>query len=163
MSLEERLLRTLEKNKVQFVITVPCKFFASLLERLKSETSIKIISPAREEEGLGIAAGCYLGGARSVLLIQNSGLGNMVNAVKSLNEYYGIPFFAIVSQRGGRDEKIDAQKPMGRFTPRLLRGLGVRYQVLQSPGQVDIVDKALRESFAKSESNVVLLKQSFWK
>lgn len=163
MSLDERLLDIFKKNSIKTVITIPCKLLAPLIERFKSEPSIRLISPAREEEGLGISAGCYLGGTRSILLIQNSGLGNMVNAIKSLNQYYNIPFFAIVSHRGGKDEKIDAQRPMGELTPDLLQLLGIKYEILKSPKQVDDIDKALQESFDKKKSRVILTQPSFWR
>lgn len=163
MNIEGKIIDILKSNKVEVVVAVPCIFFASLLDKLKIEPSIKLIWPAIEKEGLGISAGCYLGGMRSILLIQNSGLGNMVNALKSLNQYYNIPFFAIVSQRGGDNEEIDAQKPMGEVTPKLLNLLRIKYQILELPEQVDDIGEALNESLAKKESRVILVKASFWK
>lgn len=162
MNIEDRIIDILKRNKVKKVITVPCKFFAPLLDKMESEPSINLIWPSREEEALGISAGCYLGGMRAVLLIQNSGLGNMVNAIKSLSQYYNIPFFAIVSHRGGKEEKIDAQKPMGELTPRLLKLLGIRYDILESPEDVEKINGSLKESFAKKESKVLLARNPFW-
>lgn len=163
MNIDEKIIAILKENKVKQVITVPCKFFATLLEKMKEEPSIRLIWPAREEEGLGISAGSYLGGARSILMIQNSGLGNMVNAIKSLNEYYDIPFFAIVSHRGGDSEKIEAQKPVGRITTELLNLLGIRHETLSVPGDVDKIGAALKEFFTKKENRVLLLQASFWR
>lgn len=163
MCLEDRIVRILEEAKVRVAITVPCRFFTRLIKKLQNESSIKVILPAREEEGLGIAAGCYLGGERTVLIIQNSGLGNMVNVIKSLNQYFAIPFFAFVSYRGGRDEKIEAQKPMGEVSEKLLDTLGVRTRVLKSADEVEKIREELKAAAVDQESRVLLLEPAFWK
>ena len=53
--------------------------------------------------------------------MQNSGLGNSLNALLSLTRLYGLPLSLIISQREGEGEKVSAQMPMGKATPNLLK------------------------------------------
>ncbi|MBD3378835.1 MAG: sulfopyruvate decarboxylase subunit alpha [Candidatus Omnitrophica bacterium] len=163
MSIDNRIMDIFEEHRIRFVISVPCKNLSGLLKGLEKHEKIRLIYPAREEEGLGISAGCYLGGARSVMLIQNSGLGNMVNAIKSLMQYYDMPFFIIVSQRGGKEEKIEAQKPMGEATKELLDVLKVKSLVFNDPGHVSGLGNLIKKCFENNESTVVLAEPSFFR
>ena len=118
---------------------MPCRQLAPLLYLLERDPGRNLIYPAREEEGLGICAGAYLAGFFPVMIIQNSGLGNLVNAYCSLNQFFEIPVFFMISHRGGAMEPIDAQKPMGAITPRLLDILNIPSTELTGPDQAEEV------------------------
>ena len=64
---------------------------------------------------------CVDGGQNTALLMQNSGLGNSVNALASLDFLYGIPLLMIISHRGCEGELIVGQMPMGRLDASLLK------------------------------------------
>jgi sulfopyruvate decarboxylase subunit alpha len=94
---------------------------------MEKDNEIVYFPVTREEEGIGIAAGAFMGGQMAVLLMQNSGLGNSINVLASLMKYYRIPMILVVSQRGGPEEKIGAQVPMGKATEGLLRTLDIPF------------------------------------
>jgi sulfopyruvate decarboxylase subunit alpha len=58
----------------------------------------------REEEGIGIAGGLVLGGARPILIVQDNGIGNALTALNTFAQPYHLPLLLIVSQRGGLNE-----------------------------------------------------------
>jgi sulfopyruvate decarboxylase subunit alpha len=58
----------------------------------------------REEEGIGIAGGLALGGARPLLIVQDNGVGNALTALTTFAQPYHLPLLIIVSQRGGLNE-----------------------------------------------------------
>ncbi len=159
----EEIAKILLEEKVKIIITIPCKSLAGIIKLLEEKKDFRVVYPSREEEGLGISAGCSLGGMKSVMFIQNSGLGNMVNAFKSLIQYYKIPFFAVVSHRGGKEELVGAQKPMGRVTPKLLKTLGVKYRFLRTRKDIKKIRALLRESFSENKSCVLLSTPGFWR
>jgi len=122
------ILSALLKAKVDFAVSVPASLFAEVLEKI-GEYGIKHVTVTREEEGVGVAAGAYLGGKRPVILMQNSGLGNCLNALLSLNKTFGIPLLMLVAQRGWRKEKIVAQIPMGEATIPILKAACIPFYV----------------------------------
>src|SRR5256885_13318630 len=78
-----------------------------------------------EEEGIGLAAGAWLGGERAALLMQSSGVGNCANAL-TLAATCGFPLLMLVTMRGETGERNPWQVPMGQATPEALRLAGVR-------------------------------------
>jgi sulfopyruvate decarboxylase subunit alpha len=153
----------LVKSDIRPCVSVPCRQLAPLLSLLERDPGRNLIYPAREEEGLGICAGAYLAGLFPAMIIQNSGLGNLVNAYCSLNQFFDIPVFFIISHRGGAMEPIDAQKPMGAVTPRLLDILNISSTELAGPDQAEEVSGHLNRYRQSRRSHALLLPAEFWR
>ena len=100
MSADIELYETIKNSGIDLILSLPCILLKSLLEIIDEKNEIQHIPVTREEEGVGIAAGAYLGGRKPAILMQNSGLGNSVNAIKSLLQLYKIPVIFIMSHRG---------------------------------------------------------------
>src|SRR5215831_5547912 len=79
---------------------VPCSFLTPLINYVIQDERLTYIGAASEGEAVAIAAGGYLAGRKSVVICQNSGLGNMVNPLTSLNDTFQIPTLLIVTHRG---------------------------------------------------------------
>jgi sulfopyruvate decarboxylase subunit alpha len=152
----------LKSAGVNFAASVPCINIGRLLELVSSDPEITHLPVAREEEGVGICAGAWMGGKRPALLMQNSGLGNMINALASLNLLYGLPLLLIISHRGLEGESIAAQVPMGRLTPRLLEAMEIP-AFSPSPEQAEETIAAAWKATAGCRPAAVLLDLSFWR
>src|SRR5256885_9057461 len=87
-----------------------------------------------EEEGIGLAAGAWLGGERAALLMQSSGVGNCANAL-TLAATCGFPLLVLVTMRGDAGERNPWQGSMGQATPAALRLSGVRTLRLECGGE----------------------------
>jgi sulfopyruvate decarboxylase subunit alpha len=157
MAVEESIIKALESNQVDFICNIPCVFFKRLIEMIDEEfESYKI---TREEEGVGICAGAYLAGKRPCMVLQNSGIGNSINALASLNKTFNIPLLLLVSHRGVEDEQIVAQVPMGEATPGLLDVLGIPYFEPNNAGEdeiYEIIDIAAKMAYDENKVVAVL-------
>ena len=120
MDSSEAIYDSLKDTGIDFIVSVPCVNLSKLLDMIDEDEEIIHIPVTREEEGIGICAGAYLGGKKPAILMQNSGLGNSINALKSLDELYEFPLLMIMSHRGTEGENICGQVPMGQSTPRIL-------------------------------------------
>ncbi|MFQ5800819.1 MAG: thiamine pyrophosphate-binding protein, partial [Candidatus Hydrothermarchaeales archaeon] len=98
MNPEEEVVALLKKAGVSIVTTLPCDKVKDLHYLMGQE--FLHVPLTREEEGVGIAAGAALAEERPTMLIQSSGLGNMINALASLTMFYELPLFIMVSWRG---------------------------------------------------------------
>ena len=108
-----------------------------------------------------------MGGRRPALLMQNSGLGNCINALASLDMLYGIPLLMIISHRGGVGESIIGQVPMGRLTEPLLDAMQIQHITLP-PGLAEeavagAVAGAWDQACARGGPAAVLLDLLFWR
>jgi sulfopyruvate decarboxylase subunit alpha len=161
-SVEARVRDALSRHGIDLVLTVPCKYLAAVLETIEGDRRFQLLYPSREEEGLGIAAGAYLAGRKSILMIQNSGWGALANAYCSLNQFYDIPACFLISVRGDELEKVPAQVPMGRITHDLLRLLALEPILLEQPEDSARFEDGLREYARKAKSIAFLAKRTFW-
>jgi sulfopyruvate decarboxylase subunit alpha len=159
---EDDVRELLARHGIDLILTVPCKYIANLITDLEADARFEVVYPTREEEGLGIAAGAHLAGRRPALLIQNSGLGNLVNAHCSLNQFYGIPVCMIISHRGDELERVPAQRPMGSVSRDLLQLMHIECVELRTPADLPRVHEGLRRYVEKGESVAFLGKKTFW-
>jgi len=162
MSVDLKLYEAIKNTGINLLLSVPCIMLKGLLEVIEEKKEIQHIAVTREEEGVGIAAGAYLGGKLPAILMQNSGLGNSINAIKSLLELYKIPVIFIMSHRGAEGEKIIAQMPMGQITIDLLKLLTIETYILNSPGNIKNIIKAVDKAKKTKKPIAIILKRTLW-
>ena len=107
-------------------VGVPCSFLTPFINRVIDHPSLDYVSATSEGEAIGVALGAYLAGSKTVVMCQNSGLGNMVNPLTSLSQPFQVPTLIIVTWRGepGIDDEPQHEQ-MGRILHRLLDTLEI--------------------------------------
>jgi len=73
------LYETLKAANVRHMSYVPDAGHTTLINLLNNDDEVTTNVLTTEEEGIAIATGCWLGGLRSVVLMQSSGVGNCIN------------------------------------------------------------------------------------
>lgn len=131
----------LEERSYHYFAGVPCSYLGGVINGLGS----RYTPAANEGSALAMAAAATLAGKPAAVLLQNSGLGNLVNPLTSLAIPYRIPVLLVVSMRGWPDPATDEvqHSVMGPATPRILEACGVEYRVLDPDPA--LLDKTLSE------------------
>ena len=135
-----------------FYTGVPCSFLTPIINRVISDTGLDYVGAASEGEAVAIAAGAWLAGRGTVVMCQNSGLGNAVNPLTSLNYPFQIPTLLIVTWRGGPGIDDEPQHQlMGPITPALLDVIKVPHRMFPSfyneiPGALAEANKTIAET-----------------
>jgi len=138
---------------------VPDAGHKRLIELCQADKHMRTVVLSTEEEGVGLATGAWLGGAKTVLLMQSSGVGNVINALAMVRECR-IPLLLLVTMRGEYGEFNPWQVPMGQATPDVLRAMGVTVQTAYAAADVaSIVDAAARIAFGGYAASAVLISQ----
>ena len=115
------LINQLTKYGYSFFSGVPCSYLTSVINAVTNSKKIKYIGATSEGEAVGIASGAWLAGKKSVVMIQNSGLGNTINPLTSLNYPFNIPILLITTWRGEPKIKDEPQHElMGKITKNIL-------------------------------------------
>ena len=108
-------------------IGVPCSFLKPLINYIIDRDDVEYIAANNEGEAVAIASGTYLAGKRPVVMLQNSGLGNTINPLTSLNYVFKIPLLLIVTWRGEPGLRDEPQHElMGQITFDLLKVIRVK-------------------------------------
>jgi sulfopyruvate decarboxylase subunit alpha len=126
----------LKASGVRMVSALPETWLVHLIRMAEDDPEMTLLRLAKEEEGVGIAAGAHLAGVRSALLMQNHGLFQSVNGIVSLALLYKIPLLMLISDRGHLGERDPWQTEGGKYTRALLDSLGIVRDELTEPGSV---------------------------
>ncbi len=163
MDSTQAVYQALKEAGINFIVSIPCVNLGKLLEIVECDSEITHVPVTREEEGFGIAAGAYMGGMKPAILMQNSGLGNSVNALASLYQLYKIPILMVMSHRGTEGEFMSAQIPMGKATPLVLESLELPYFKPDTPEKaLKDIEKAWEIAESKGVPVGILLEITFW-
>ncbi|MBE0531838.1 MAG: phosphonopyruvate decarboxylase [Rhodospirillales bacterium] len=141
----DSFLTPARRRGIDFYTGVPCSFLTPVINRVISDTRLDYVAAASEGEAVAIAAGAWLAGRRTAVMCQNSGLGNAVNPLTSLNHPFRIPTLMIVTWRGEPGLKDEPQHAlMGPITPALLDTIRVAHRPF--PEAEDEVEACLAEA-----------------
>ena len=163
MDSSEAIYDGLKDAGINFIVSVPCVNLSKLLNMIDDDDEIIHIPVTREEEGIGICAGAYLGRKKTAILMQNSGLGNSINALKSLMELYEFPLIMIMSHRGTEGENICGQVPMGISTPEILEAMDFKFFKPSTPeGAYEDVKLSWELSQDEGKPVSILLEIRYW-
>ncbi|MEH3148438.1 MAG: thiamine pyrophosphate-binding protein [Methylobacterium frigidaeris] len=153
------IYRVLREAGVTQASYVPDAGHAQLIRSLHEDREVRTTVLTTEEEGIALSAGAWLGGARAVLLMQSSGVGNCINML-SLASICRFPFLTLVTMRGEWAEFNPWQVPMGRGTPAALEAMGVTLLRLERPEEAgEVVAAAAALAFDGDQQVAVLISQ----
>ena len=163
MDSTEAIYNGLKDAGINFIVSVPCVNLSRLLEMIDEDDEIIHVPVTREEEGIGLCAGAFLGGKKPAILMQNSGLGNSINALKSLTELYEFPLLMIMSHRGTKGENICGQIPMGQSTPLILEAMNFNFFKPGTPeGAYEDIKNSWELSLKEEKPVSALLEIKYW-
>ena len=133
--LDERsaaITQAIDEIDPEFVIQIPSSTLKGIVAHCERRASTRTFAVAREEEGVGIASGLSLAGRRTLMIIQDNGLGNSLTAFTTMSVAYHVPLLVIVSRRGGLGEYNSMIHTFCERVDAIADAAGLRYFVLDS-------------------------------
>ncbi len=144
-----------------FFTGVPDTILGGIIAHLTEEG---LYTPAvREDEAVAMAAGAYFGGKTPAVLMQNSGLGNALNVLESLNLIYRIPCLLLVSWRGFEGKDAPEHLVMGETMTTLLDTVKIPHRTLSAETMVDDLQWTAKTFMEQRIPVALLLKKSIVK
>ncbi len=137
-------VEALKERGVSNFTGVPCSFFQAAMNCVIDDAALRYTMVPNEGSALALAAGAYFGGKPTAVLIQNSGLGNLINPLTSLHMIYRLPVLLFVSGRayGVKDEP--QHEIIGKTMGDLLGALEVKYEDM--PEEIADFKKSLEKA-----------------
>jgi phosphonopyruvate decarboxylase len=142
----ESFIQTAKDKGFGLYTGVPCSYLKSFINYVIDSGDLRYVGAANEGEAIAIASGAELAGIRSVAMFQNSGFGNAVNPLTSLNYIFKIPILVIVTWRGQPDGAPDEPQHelMGAITPQLLDIMQIPWDYF--PTETDQIEPTLNRA-----------------
>jgi sulfopyruvate decarboxylase alpha subunit len=129
----------IKQQGIRQVSLVPDAGHSALIRLCEADADLRMVRLTTEEEGIALAVGAWLGGEKSVLLMQSSGVGNCINMLSMLSVCQ-VPLPILVTMRGDWAEFNPWQVPMGRATKNVLEEMCVL--VNRADSEEDVVPLA---------------------
>ena len=162
MSISKKIVEDLVQNDVSFVTTVPCKQLAGVIDEVESCESIFHIPCNKEDEGIGLCAGAFMGGKRPAIIMQNTAIGVTINTIVTLTQFYRMPLPMLISYRGELGEPVACQVEMAVHTKPLLAQLNIPTYHFHKEQDVEEFDRILKYTFMCNKPVAILTDASFW-
>lgn len=154
------IIREIEASGIDFVVSVPdITTSDGLLRPLAASSHPRLIRVCKEDEGIGICAGLAHTGRRALLLIQQTGLLDSINAVRGVAVEYSLPICMMV----GLLQKEPGVPPRQskhygvRIVEPILDAMGVAYHEVEEQADVAKIRPAIEGAYAQSKPVVFLI------
>jgi len=160
MNNSEKIWHALAENDVDKVVYMPCNKLNAVMRQRPENIGVWDIS--KESIGLGLCFGRSLAAKRSAMFMQNTGLGNLVTDLYTMQKLYqeALPIF--VSWRGHYQELIEAQVIFGTKVEDLLTAIDVEYKVLETAADMEGIEEDVRSCFTEKKVKVYLCSPQLW-
>ena len=152
--------QAVKARKLTFFSGVPDSTFQGAYNAMVADEDIRYIPAVREDVALGVASAAYFRGGLGGVMMQNSGIGNIVNPLTSFNLLYHVPALLIVGWRGygGRPNDAPEHWIMGEKTADFFDLLQMPYEVLE-PGELEpALDRLLAAISRRSVPGALLVR-----
>ncbi|MFQ5874503.1 MAG: thiamine pyrophosphate-binding protein [Dehalococcoidia bacterium] len=152
--------RVLKSRGFTFFSGVPDSTFTAAYNVMVEDPEIRYVPAVREDVALGVASAAYFAGRLGGVMMQNSGIGNIVNPLTSFSLMYKIPVLLVVGWRGYGGPPNDAPEHwiMGVKSPEIFDLLEVPYEILEADGLEPTLDRLLAVMQQRSVPGALLVR-----
>lgn len=152
--------KVLAGNGIRQVSYVPDAGHKRLIELCQADKAMRTVVLTTEEEGLGLVMGAWLAGDKSAVLMQSSGVGNIINTLATIKECR-FPLLMLITMRGDEGEFNPWQVPMGQATQTVLEAMDVVVKRVTTAEDAEpVVSAAARLAYNSYAAVAVLIAQS---
>jgi sulfopyruvate decarboxylase subunit alpha len=157
------IIDAIKQSGIEFVVSVPDIVTSeNLLRPLASDSHLRLVRVCKEDEGVSICAALAVCDRRALLLIQNTGLFDSINALRAIGVEYRQPVCMMVGLQGKEPDLLPAEssKYSVRIVEPMLDVMGVEHHLLQADADVPKVRLAVDKAYATSSPVVLLVGRS---
>ncbi len=162
----ESFVEILKSFSFDNIAGVPDSTFGNLFNLIDNDKDINYFRANREDTALGIASGFSISNKNSCIIMQNSGIGNIINPLTSFNLIYNIPILIIIGWRGYGGKPNDAPEHwvMGEKTPDFFEMLNISYSVFEDEFEeerkiVKRLNNEITDFLNNGESKALIIKK----
>jgi sulfopyruvate decarboxylase subunit alpha len=151
----ETVLAEMKKNRVSHVVWLPDSETNWLYLLMKAEPSLRLVGVSREGHACSIAAGLWAGGARPMILIQNTGMMESGDSLRGWLLGLEVPVVLMVGYRGWTRHGVNRDSA-ATYTERFLNAFGIQYYLVESDLDAPRIGIAFEEA-ARTRKPIVVL------
>jgi sulfopyruvate decarboxylase TPP-binding subunit len=155
-----RIIAEIQASGIDFVVSVPdITTSEGLLKPLAGGTSPRLIRICKEDEGVGICAGLAHCDKRALLLIQQTGMLDSINAIRGVAVEYALPICMMVGllEKEPGVPSRESKRYGVRIVEPILDAMGIAYHAIEDDGDLAKIRPAIEDAYAQSRPVVLLI------
>jgi len=156
----DAIIREIKRADIRFVVALPDRTTShQLLRRLLNDRELRVVQVCKEDEGLSICAGLYATGHRALLLIQNTGLLDSINAVRGVAVELQNPVCMMVGLLS-KEPGVAPTKSQNygvKIVEPILDAMGVTHALVEQAADVEQIVPAIDAAYAQMAPTVLLI------
>ncbi len=156
----ETVLQEMKKNGVTHVVWLPDSETNFMYQLLQGEPSLDLVPVCREGETMAVAAGLWVGGARPIVLIQNTGIFESGDSIRGLGLDINQPLVMLIGYRGWSRHGITTDSA-ARFIEHILHAWGINYYLIETDDDAVRISTAIAEAERTQKPVAVLVGTEF--
>ncbi len=151
----ETVLDEMKKNGISHVVYLPDSETNWLYLLMKADPSVHLVGVSREGHACSIAAGLAAGGAKPLILIQNTGMLELGDSVRGWLLGLNLGVVLMVGYRGWTRHGVNTDTA-ATYTERFLMAFGLNYYLVESDADAPRIGIAFEEA-ERTQRPVVIL------
>ena len=153
-----KILQSLKSVGVRLIVSLPDSWLVDLEVLANEDSEVRHLFVANEGDGVAVCGGAWLGGTKSAMLLENSGLLVATYALARFHVTFGVPTLILTSYRGEIGDGNWNLSTMGRVTEPVIKALGLQYLIIRSADDIEeAIKKADRSASGTLLPTVILL------
>lgn len=156
----DSVIAQMRQNGVTHVVWLPDSETNHLFLKMRQDTSLALVGVAREGHACSIAAGLYAGGARPIILIQNTGLMESGDSLRGWLFNLAAPVVFLVGYRGYTRHGVNKDSA-ATYTERFLMAFDLPFYMIESDADATRISIAFAEAERTRRPVVVLVADEF--
>ena len=148
-----RILSALKAGGIEVVVSVPDVVTSEgLLRPISTDPGLRHVRVCKEDEGVSICAALSYCGTRALLMMQQTGMYDSMNAIRAIAAGYGLPVCMLIGLQGAvaDEDPRRSEKHIVRCALPVLDAVGVEHRLLRRAGDVPMIVPAIDGAYARS-------------
>ena len=154
------IIAEIKASRIEYVVSVPdITTSEGLLRPLAEDAALRLVRVCKEDEGVGICAGLAYSGRRSLLLIQQTGMFDSINAIRGVAVEYSLPICMMVGlleKEAGVPPRLSKRYGV-RIVEPVLDAMGIVYHEIEEEADTRKIRPAIDDAYARSRPVVLLI------
>ena len=157
------IIAALKQAEIRFVVAVPDIVTSDgLLWPIAEDRDLKLVRICKEDEGVSICAAMSYSNTRALLLMQQTGLMDSLNAIRAIGMDYRRPVCMMVGLQGKEAHlKLHESAAYGvRIVKPILDVMELSNSPIEEPGDVEGIAPAIDRAYRTSAPHCFLIGRS---
>jgi len=157
------IIAAIKAAGVEFVVSVPDIVTSDgLLWPLSTDPELKLVRVCKEDEGVSICGAMSYNNTRALLLMQQTGLMDSLNAIRAIGVDYQLPICMMVGLQGKEAElKPEDSASYGvRIIEPILRTMDIPSRLIETPADIDHIRADIEQAYRNSTTFCFLIGRS---